>query len=110
MRKHPDTLDIIDAFERHHAALVSNRAKTTEQLRAEQPAFFARIEKLCREAIGHDFRVRLDRKTVQGGTIVACELARIDNNGRTLRAVFAVTLECGAGKLRKTFNVSRLPG
>lgn len=100
---------IADAFDRQAARVAANRAMSADELRAAYPAFFAKTEAMCRDAIGCDYRVRTDRKTVVGGVIRECNVARIDNDGWKLRAVFHVVMECGAAKTRREFDVTKLP-
>ena len=63
-----------------------------------------------KNAIGRKFRVRTDKNIVTEGIITDCKVDRIARSGaKSVKCVYAVTMECGINKVSRTFYVDAIP-
>ena len=89
--------------------------KAYEQLRAKEreqqfATVRAKAEALVKIAdLGRKMNVRLDRKTVLEGELVAARVAEVRQNGNTVEAIFEVDLKCGISSFPRTVRVGKLP-
>lgn len=70
----------------------------------------AKLNAKCANSIGEEFRIRLDKRTVQTGIISECKPHGTRQRARSQIVIFEVMLECGANKTVKgPFYVERIP-
>lgn len=64
----------------------------------------------AKNAIGEKFRVRTDKNIVTEGIITDCKVDRVVRAGaKSVKCVYAVTMECGINKVSRTFYVDAIP-
>lgn len=89
--------------------------KAYEQLRAKEreqsfAVVRAKAEALVKIAdLGRKMNIRLDRKTVLEGELIAARVAEVRQNGNTVEAIFEVDLKCGISSFPRTVRVGKLP-